>query len=411
MMPLFLAGLTVRTARRAGALLVAAASLVAAGCETTNGSLTSQYLGTQDGRFYQYGNFCGPGWPEYPPNNTAADNIAFIDAIEPVDDLDRACRAHDRCYWQFGADNPQCDEMFAALLRDPGATDYLYAMPNSFLENDYQAQCANLAAEMLTAVAQFKQESFFQQLSDDSDFAAATGLLLGFNALRNISAGFPPVPGLCFFNDQQLSGTGASANSYLQAAAQSAGYSGVSLSSFERFTPADQSSLASGLAALAALTASADEAAAFVASTPAASPGAPSDGSIATNLAATGAQVFDDGGTTRIVYATNTFLDTPTASTVSPRAVPVVERLVNVLSPEQASSIEVSVHTDDQLDLPTSQKVAQQQALVIAQELANRGLVAGGINARGWGSQSPVASNATAEGRAANQRVEIIVTP
>ncbi|MGD2133278.1 MAG: hypothetical protein PVI23_10830 [Maricaulaceae bacterium] len=251
-------------ARRLAAGLAAAAGCVAAaGCETTGGGLTSQYFGGgESGRLYQYGNFCGGGWPEYPAENTPAENVAFIATIEPVDDLDRACRAHDRCYWQFGADNPECDAMFGEMLRDPlggAAGELLFASPGAFLDNEFSGQCANLAAEMLIAVAQFKQEDFVSRLTNDDQFATTMGLLVGFNALRNVSAGFPETPGLCFFKPEQVTSVEPAASTALQSAARSAGMGlAISLQDYEQFPPADQSSLAAGLAALSILRAAAE---------------------------------------------------------------------------------------------------------------------------------------------------------
>lgn len=46
-----------------------------------------------------YGNYCGPG-------NTGG---------TPIDDLDRACQIHDRCYVWFG-DNTQCNRLFVNRL-------------------------------------------------------------------------------------------------------------------------------------------------------------------------------------------------------------------------------------------------------------------------------------------------------
>lgn len=58
----------------------------------------------QKGGFFllNYGRYCGPG-------NSGPGN--------PVDDLDTACRSHDRCYGKHGHGNKQCDKDFVATLR------------------------------------------------------------------------------------------------------------------------------------------------------------------------------------------------------------------------------------------------------------------------------------------------------
>ncbi len=244
-----------KTFVRLGAALTLLAGTGLSACATTGGgSVTSPYFQTADGYTYKYGNFCGPGWPNY-PDGTPQDKIAFLDGIEPVDDVDRVCRAHDRCYFEFGADNAQCDKMLAELLRDHSMGTTLMASGSTFLTNEFNGQCANLAGEILTAVGQFKQGDYIASLANDEDARNQAMLLTGFNAIRNMAAGFPQTPGLCFFNDTQRSTATSPADAALFAAASLASSQGVNLTSFEPFFPADDSDLAAGRAALAALQA------------------------------------------------------------------------------------------------------------------------------------------------------------
>ncbi len=56
--------------------------------------------------------------------------------------------------------------------------------------------------------------------------------------------------------------------------------------------------------------------------------------------------------------------------------------------------------------------LSQQRADAVKDYLiANKTLSANKIMAQGYGSEKPVASNATTEGRAANRRIDVIVTP
>ena len=55
--------------------------------------------------------------------------------------------------------------------------------------------------------------------------------------------------------------------------------------------------------------------------------------------------------------------------------------------------------------------LSQQRAAAVRSYLINQGTQAVRINAIGMGETQPIADNATAEGRAANRRVEIILTP
>src|SRR5699024_7157804 len=51
------------------------------------------------------------------------------------------------------------------------------------------------------------------------------------------------------------------------------------------------------------------------------------------------------------------------------------------------------------------------RARAVAQALVEAGIEPGRIGARGFGSSKPVASNDTAKGRAANERVEAVIIP
>jgi outer membrane protein OmpA-like peptidoglycan-associated protein len=55
--------------------------------------------------------------------------------------------------------------------------------------------------------------------------------------------------------------------------------------------------------------------------------------------------------------------------------------------------------------------LSQQRAAAVRTYLINQGTQAVRINAIGMGETQPIADNATAQGRAANRRVEIILTP
>jgi hypothetical protein len=242
---------------RAGAAFTLLAGAGLGGCETTGAGFTSPYLNTTDGYFYKYGNFCGPGWPAYPAGNSSAQQIALIDSMEPVDDIDRVCRAHDRCYWQYGQNNEQCDLMLAELLRDHTKGGYLVSTGTSFLSNEFSGQCANLAGEILTAVGQFKRGDFIAGMVGDDqaaqDARTEAAVLLGFNAVRNLASGWPEVPGLCFFNDDQRATAADPATQALLAAASAVASSfgaPSSLASFEPFFPASDASLAAGRSAL-----------------------------------------------------------------------------------------------------------------------------------------------------------------
>ena len=58
-----------------------------------------------------------------------------------------------------------------------------------------------------------------------------------------------------------------------------------------------------------------------------------------------------------------------------------------------------------------NQRLSQDRANSVANYLIRSGVPAGRVQSVGYGMSSPVASNATPEGRAQNRRVEISINP
>jgi outer membrane protein OmpA-like peptidoglycan-associated protein len=75
-------------------------------------------------------------------------------------------------------------------------------------------------------------------------------------------------------------------------------------------------------------------------------------------------------------------------------------------------SIQVKVegHTDSTGSYETNQKLSLARAVTVRDYLVAQGVEASHIGVEGLGPDQPVADNATAEGRARNRRVEIILT-
>jgi outer membrane protein OmpA-like peptidoglycan-associated protein len=75
------------------------------------------------------------------------------------------------------------------------------------------------------------------------------------------------------------------------------------------------------------------------------------------------------------------------------------------------SKMVVEGHTDSQGGIEFNQKLSQQRAESVRTYLVSRGIAADRITAEGFGPSRTVGDNATAEGRANNRRVEIVVKP
>ncbi len=75
------------------------------------------------------------------------------------------------------------------------------------------------------------------------------------------------------------------------------------------------------------------------------------------------------------------------------------------------SRIEVIGHTDNTGSAAYNQDLSQRRAVAVASVLRENGVPGNRIAAYGRGEDQPIASNLTAEGRAQNRRVEIIIRP
>ncbi len=72
-------------------------------------------------------------------------------------------------------------------------------------------------------------------------------------------------------------------------------------------------------------------------------------------------------------------------------------------------SIEVTGYTDSEGPAAFNQKLSEQRADTVKSYLVHKGVAADLITTRGMGAADPVASNATAAGRAQNRRVELTI--
>jgi outer membrane protein OmpA-like peptidoglycan-associated protein len=82
-----------------------------------------------------------------------------------------------------------------------------------------------------------------------------------------------------------------------------------------------------------------------------------------------------------------------------------------VIAERDRTLVEVAGHTDDAGGEGYNQSLSERRAGAVAQRLQSRGVSASRILTIGMGKGRPVASNATADGRQKNRRVEITLAP
>jgi outer membrane protein OmpA-like peptidoglycan-associated protein len=90
---------------------------------------------------------------------------------------------------------------------------------------------------------------------------------------------------------------------------------------------------------------------------------------------------------------------------------PVLNSVSLVLKEYEKTLIDVVGFTDSTGSLQLNTQLSQARAASVGQYLQNQGVMAARIQTQGMGPQFPIASNATADGRQANRRVELVLRP
>ncbi|MCK4081383.1 OmpA family protein [Acinetobacter radioresistens] len=126
-------------------------------------------------------------------------------------------------------------------------------------------------------------------------------------------------------------------------------------------------------------------------------------------MAGTGVEVNrNPDGSVGLIMPGNITFDT-NKSTIKPNFYTTLNKVTQTLTEDNKSAILVTGYTDstgnDSINIPLSQARAQ----AVANYLAGQGVPRTRINAQGLGASNPIASNATAEGREQNRRVEISI--
>jgi outer membrane protein OmpA-like peptidoglycan-associated protein len=98
-------------------------------------------------------------------------------------------------------------------------------------------------------------------------------------------------------------------------------------------------------------------------------------------------------------------------STVLPGAQQRLNTVADALKDQSDHDIVVEGHTDSNGSDAFNLELSQSRAQAVRDYLVSRGVPSERIRAQGVGETRPVADNSTAEGRANNRRVEIIVSP
>lgn len=123
-------------------------------------------------------------------------------------------------------------------------------------------------------------------------------------------------------------------------------------------------------------------------------------------LQGTGVQVQRNGDSIRLVMPGNITFDTNRYD-ISRHFQPTLDSVVTVVKKFDQTAIKVVGHTDSTGSFAYNQQLSEQRADSVADYLAGQGVQYARLQVSGKGPRSPVASNATAEGREQNRRVEL----
>jgi len=98
-------------------------------------------------------------------------------------------------------------------------------------------------------------------------------------------------------------------------------------------------------------------------------------------------------------------------SDIQPRFYYTLNAVSRVLARYPSTYVDVNGHTDAVGSYSYNQALSERRADAVADYLADRSVNPVRMHVQGFGKTEPIASNATVSGRAANRRVEIILTP
>ena len=127
-------------------------------------------------------------------------------------------------------------------------------------------------------------------------------------------------------------------------------------------------------------------------------------------LASTGVQVVESDDSIRLIMPGNITFKTDSAD-INSSFYPVLNSVAKVLNKYSNSTVMVSGHTDSTGSADYNLNLSRERAQSVASYLQGQGVKASRFEVLGLGSSNPIASNASAAGRAQNRRVEIKIIP
>jgi len=128
------------------------------------------------------------------------------------------------------------------------------------------------------------------------------------------------------------------------------------------------------------------------------------------SMEGTGVEVQRQGDTIQLIMPGNITFATDSADIASSFYSP-LNNLASSFRQYNQNSIEIVGHTDSTGNHAYNMGLSQRRAQSVANYLMAQGVDASRLSTRGAGPDQPIASNASADGRAQNRRVEVTLRP
>lgn len=110
-----------------------------------------------------------------------------------------------------------------------------------------------------------------------------------------------------------------------------------------------------------------------------------------------------------IIALRNIFFDTG-KSTLRPESNSELARLVKLMKDVPSLKIEIGGHTDNTGSASLNEKLSADRAATVVNYLTGKGISSSRMTSKGYGSNKPVATNSTSDGRQQNRRTECKIT-
>lgn len=95
-------------------------------------------------------------------------------------------------------------------------------------------------------------------------------------------------------------------------------------------------------------------------------------------------------------------------ATLKPESMGVINEIATLMKEHPEVSFSVEGHTDSDVDDAFNQTLSEQRAGTVVNTLKEMGIDGSRMTSKGWGESKPLDTNATAEGKANNRRVEFV---